>query len=123
MKTAIKIIAVLVVLLIVGGVGLVMFGLSQIDKIAKIAVEEGGTYALQVDTTVTEVDVNLTGGSATMTGLNIANPDGFDTSHFLALSDSSASVDLQSINTAEHAQRHRRNPRPGERPIELQQDP
>ena len=76
MKTAIKIIAVLVVLLIVGVVGLVMFGLSQIDKIAKIAVEEGGTYALQVDTTVTEVDVNLTGGSATMTGLNIANPDG-----------------------------------------------
>lgn len=99
MKTAIKIIAVLVVLLIVGIVGIVAFAFSQVDKIAKVAVEEGGTYALQVDTSVETVDVSLTEGTATLTGLNIANPEGFDTSHFFALADTNASVDIQSINT------------------------
>lgn len=99
MKTAIKIIAVLVVLLIVGVIGLVALGLSQIDKIAKEAIERGGTYAMQVDTTVETVDVNLTAGTATMNGLNIANPNGFDTGHFINLGDSSASVNIESINT------------------------
>ncbi len=99
MKTAIKIIAVLVVLLIVGVIGLVVLGLSQIDKIAKEAIERGGTYAMQVDTTVETVDVNLTAGTATMNGLNIANPNGFDTGHFINLGDSNASVNIESIST------------------------
>ncbi len=99
MKTAIKIIAVLVVLLIVGVVGVVFLGLSQIDRIAKEAIERGGTYAMQVDTTVETVDVNLTAGTATMNGLNIANPNGFDTDHFINLGDSSASVNIETINS------------------------
>jgi hypothetical protein len=99
MKTAIKIIAVLMVLLIVGVIGIVFLGLSQIDKIAKEAIERGGTYAMQVDTTVTSVDVNITGGTATMNGLNIANPNGFKTDHFLQLGDSSARVNLESIRS------------------------
>ena len=99
MKTAIKIIAVLVVLLIVGVIGIVFLGLSQIDKIAKEAIERGGTYAMQVDTTVTSVDVNITGGTATMNGLSIANPNGFKTDHFLQLGDSSARVNLESIRS------------------------
>jgi len=99
MKTAIKIIAVLVVLLIVGIVGVVFLGLSQIDRIAKEAIERGGTYAMQVDTTVETVDVNLTAGTATMNGLNIANPNGFDTDHFINLGDSSASVNIETINS------------------------
>tara|TARA_E500000318_G_scaffold17776_1_gene18085 strand:- start:28018 stop:28956 length:939 start_codon:yes stop_codon:yes gene_type:complete len=99
MKTAIKIIAVLVVLLIVGIVGVVFLGLSQIDKLAKEAIERGGTYAMQVETTVETVDVNLTAGTATMNGLNIANPNGFDTDHFINLGDSSASVNIETINS------------------------
>lgn len=99
MKTALKIIAVLAILLIVGVVGIVFLGLSQIDKIAKEAIERGGTYAMQVDTTVTSVDVSLTGGTATMSGLNIANPNGFKTDHFLQLGDSSARMNLESIRT------------------------
>lgn len=99
MKTALKIIAVLAILLIVGVVGIVFLGLSQIDKLAKHAIERGGTYAMQVDTTVTSVDVSLTGGTATMSGLNIANPNGFDTDHFLQLGESSARMNIESINS------------------------
>lgn len=99
MKTAIKIIAVLLILLIVGIVGLVFFVLGNVNEIAKEAIERGGTYAMQVDTTVSSVDVNLGAGTATMSGLNIANPNGFDTDHFLNLSDSSARVNLESVRT------------------------
>ena len=99
MKTAIKIIVVLILLIVISVVGLFMFAFAKIDSIAKEAVERGGTYAMQVETTVEKVDVDLTGGSATMSGLNIANPDGFDTDHFFALANTSASVDIQSINS------------------------
>lgn len=99
MKTAIKIIAVLAILLIVGVVGIVWFVLGNVDKIAKEAIERGGTYAMQVDTTVTSVDVSLTGGTATMSGLSIANPNGFKTDHFLQLGDSSARMNLESLRT------------------------
>ncbi|MAO23707.1 MAG: hypothetical protein CMJ35_03330 [Phycisphaerae bacterium] len=99
MKTAIKIIVAIVVLLILAIVGLVVLGFSQVDRIAKEAIERGGTYAMQVDTTVDVVDVNITGGTASMSGLNIANPAGFDTDHFMRLGDSNASVDLNTIGS------------------------
>lgn len=99
MKTALKVIAVLALLLIIGVIGIVVFAFGQIDKIAKEAIERGGTYAMQVETTVQTVDVNLTEGTATMNGLNIANPRGFKTDHFFRLSDTSASVNLESIRS------------------------
>lgn len=99
MKTAIKIIVAIVVLLILAVVGLLILGFSQIDRIAKEAIERGGTYAMQVDTTVELVDINITGGTASMSGLNIANPAGFDTEHFMLLAESNASVDLNTIRS------------------------
>ncbi len=97
MKKAIKIVLIMVVVLVALVIGLVVFGLSKIDAIAKEVVERGGTYALQVDTTVDAVDVNLTSGEATMSALRIDNPAGFKTDHFLTLSDTSASVDMGSL--------------------------
>lgn len=97
-----KILIALVVLIVVV-IGLVaavfLIGATQVDRIAKEAIERGGTYAMQVDTTVEGVDVQLMGGSATMTGLNVANPSGFATDHFMNLGSSSASVDLASLNS------------------------
>ena len=99
MKTLIKVAAVLIVLIVLLVVGVVVLGLSQIDKIAQAAIERGGTYAMQVDTTVDSVDINLTAGTAELGGLNIANPPGFDTGHFMQLGDAHASVDLQSVRS------------------------
>ncbi len=99
MKTAIKIIAVLALLLIIAVVGVVVLAFTQVDKIAKEAIERGGTYAMQVETTVDTVDVNITGGTASLNGLNIANPAGFDTSHFLRMGDANASMNIESIRS------------------------
>lgn len=99
MKKILKIVAVVALLLIVAVVGIVVIALGQVDKIAKMAIERGGTYAMQVDTTVDSVDVNITGGTASMVGLNIANPAGFDTSHFLRMADANASMNIETINS------------------------
>lgn len=99
MKTAIKVIVALVVLIVLAVVGLLVLGITQIDAIAKQAIERGGTYAMQVETTVDTVDVRIRGGTASMSGLNIANPAGFDTPHFLRMGESDASLDLGTINS------------------------
>ena len=99
MKTAIKIIAVLFVLIVALIIGLVILFLGVIDKGAKTAIEYGGTYAMGVETTVDTVDVAITKGTVEMGTLNIANPDGFDTSHFFQLANATASFDLESIST------------------------
>jgi hypothetical protein len=98
MKTAIKIIVVLFILVVIGIVGITFLALGQIDKIAKASIEYGGTYAMGVTTTVDEVDVAITKGTVEMAGLNIDNPDGFDTGHFFTLASSNASIDLESLN-------------------------
>lgn len=99
MKKILIALLVLVVLVIGLIVAAVAIGASQIDRISKEVIERGGTYAMQVDTTVEGVDIQLMGGNATMTGLNVANPAGFDTDHFMALGSSSASVDLNSVGS------------------------
>jgi hypothetical protein len=99
MKKVLIGLAVVLVLLVVLVVGGVIFGLSQIDKIVKTGIERGGTYATGVDTTVDLVDVSLTKGTFDMGGFKMANPAGFDTPHFLALSDTSVALNADQTST------------------------
>jgi len=79
MKKVLRILLVLVVLLVVA----VVVGLFYIDSIAKTAVEEGGTYAMRVKTTLDSISIKLFRGKLTMNGLKIANPEGFEKSDHL----------------------------------------
>lgn len=79
MKKAVKIVVGLLVVLILV---LVVVAL-MIDSIAKGAVERGGRYALGVDTHVDKLSLSLLGGSLTMDGLKIANPEGYKTTHLM----------------------------------------
>ena len=97
MKTALKIIAVVVPLLVIAVVALFIWGVSSVDALAKQAIERGGTYALGVETTVERVELGLTSGTADVTGLRVANPRGFETDHFMTLAAGSARVDYDTI--------------------------
>ncbi|MEX0876840.1 MAG: hypothetical protein WD114_05220 [Phycisphaerales bacterium] len=99
MKKPVKIILIVVAVLVLLVIGIVVLGIWQVDRLTKAAIERGGTYAMQVDTTVDTVDVKLRGGTATMSGLRIDNPQGFETDHFFTLADANASVNLKSIST------------------------
>jgi len=99
MKTIIKIIAILVVLIVIAFVALIAFGLSQADAFVKAAIEKGGTYATQTTTTVDEVNLGITDGSFSMSGLSIANPTGFTSEHFLFLQGTSVKLDTASLTS------------------------
>jgi hypothetical protein len=76
MLKKLAIVAVIVVLLFAAGV---FFIFSQIDSLTKRAIEEGGTYALEVPVTVESADLTLSDGSLDLVGLRVANPSGFGT--------------------------------------------
>jgi len=71
--------------------------LIWIDHVADVAVETGATYALGVETSLGAMDVGIVSGSIEMGDLKIANPEGFDTPHFLRLSSGRVAVTLGSL--------------------------
>jgi uncharacterized protein involved in outer membrane biogenesis len=75
-------VAFVLVLLLVGGV---IFAISRIDSLAKVAIEQGGTKATGATTTVGAVNIGLTSGEFAMTDLKIANPAGFQSPQFFSL--------------------------------------
>ncbi len=93
MKLLLKLIVALVLLagVIVGA------GFFYLDVIAKKAVEEGGTMALGVPTTLDSIHISLLGGEASLSGLTIANPAGFSNTVFMGLGDGGAAVSVSSL--------------------------
>lgn len=99
MKTIIKIVAILLILIVIAFVALLAFGSYYMNDLVKTAIEKGGTYATQTTTTVDDVNIGLKDSTFTMSGLNISNPSGFDTTHFLSLASTSVALDSGSIMT------------------------
>jgi uncharacterized protein involved in outer membrane biogenesis len=79
MKKALKIIGIIVGVLVV----LLLVAWLMIDRIAKAGIEKGGTYALGVNTTCDSVGLSLLKGELGVSGLTVANPEGFETPHFI----------------------------------------
>jgi hypothetical protein len=93
MKMLLKLVLVLVLLVVVG----VVIGAFYIDSMAKSAVEKGATGAMGVNTTLSSADVKVLSGQFALAGLNVANPEGFQTSHFMTLDDGDVSVSLGTL--------------------------
>lgn len=70
-----------------------------IDPVAKHAIEVAGTSALGVTTTLDEINIHVFRGEATLRGLNIANPPGYEAEHFLDLGHGSVAVSLKSLGS------------------------
>jgi len=86
---------VLAVLLVV--VLLVVLAVLWINQLAKAGIEFAGTSALGVATTVDRVAIGILSGSCQLSGLQVANPPGFKSSHFLRLKEGTIDVALGSI--------------------------
>jgi hypothetical protein len=91
MKRAL-IVLVAVVLLVAGAIAL------SIDRIAGSAIERGSRYALGVDTHVGFVRLAPLAGELRVHRLRVANPPGFDGSHFLAFDRFDLKTDLASLS-------------------------
>ena len=68
-----------------------------IDLIAKAAVEKGGTMAMGVPTSVKSMSIGVLGGQAKISELRVANPPGYETSHFFSLQRGQVNVTLGSL--------------------------
>lgn len=89
LRLALVLLALLVIVVIAAG--------FYLDSIARTAIEEGGTYALGVDTTLEKADVGLTSGRFAMNGLAVTNPDGFEEPRFFTLGDAEVELSLGSL--------------------------
>ncbi|NLX12469.1 MAG: hypothetical protein GXY44_02300 [Phycisphaerales bacterium] len=89
----IKALAGLLVVLLV----MVVVAIVWIDRLARIGIEKGSTYALGTDTTVKGVDIGILTGHSELSGLRIANPPGFEGEHFLQLDEGVLDLTLGSL--------------------------
>lgn len=94
MKKLVKL-AVLLVVLVIAAVAALFF---YIDSIARRGIEVASTAALGVNTTLNKADVGILSGTFDMGGLNVSNPGGFQSPHFLTLGDGGMAVSLGSLN-------------------------
>lgn len=81
MKTAVKITLGLVVLLVIAAA----IAFAFVDSIVENVVEQGGTRATGVETTLGGADVGIFSGDLALDDLVIANPPGFTPEPFLQL--------------------------------------
>ncbi|MFZ4429354.1 MAG: hypothetical protein ACOYPS_03260 [Phycisphaerales bacterium] len=87
--------AVVLAVLLAGGVILL---LSQVDRVAKVAIEQGGTFATGTQTTVNDVSIGLFSGKFGLSGLSIANPEGFKSPAFMSLGSGGVDLSLASLS-------------------------
>ena len=93
LKWILGVVIAIALLLIIG----VVILLNSVDSLAKSAIEKAGTYASGVTTTVDGVDIGLMSGEMTITGLEMANPEGYKGPFFLRLGEADAAVSLGSL--------------------------
>ncbi len=94
---ALKILIGLVVGLIVVAAIAVYFGLKNIDGIVKNVVEDVGSQSIGTNVTLSDVKIALQDGKAKLSGLSIANPQGFSNADAFSLGEIAVGVDLKSV--------------------------
>ncbi|HKK22229.1 MAG TPA: hypothetical protein VJ947_00975 [Pseudohaliea sp.] len=93
LKTALIIIAVLLVVVMLG----VAWLLKNLDGFVLDTIEDTGSRLTGTAVTLDGVELDLAAGSATLTGLIVANPPGYSTGHAFALDTVRVDLDPASV--------------------------
>ncbi len=92
-----KVIIGIVVVLLVAIAGAGVYLLQNLDGIVKDLIEEVGTDVTKTQVKVSGVSIKLTEGSATISGLTIANPPGFSAEPLFSLGSINVVIDTGSL--------------------------
>lgn len=92
-----KMILGIVLLLIIAIGGGIFYLFHNLDAIVKMAIEKYGSQAVQTAVRVDRVRIRLQEGSASISGLTVANPPGFSMPHAFSLGDISVGIDINSL--------------------------
>jgi uncharacterized protein involved in outer membrane biogenesis len=100
-KKVVKILVILLIaLIIITGAGIAIV-LGNMNTIARNAIVKVLSYVLQVEVNLEKVNVSLLGGSLTMEGFVIGNPEGFKTEEAFSMDKIEVSLDIKSFRTNE----------------------
>lgn len=69
----------------------------SVDRVVKTGIEESGSELLQTEVAVDKVSISIFGGSGTIEGLTIKNPESFSDESALFIQNASIKVDLGSL--------------------------
>lgn len=83
---------IILVLAIAAGI---FYVFSNLDAIVKAAIEEFGSDAVKTSVQVENVAISLTEGSASISGLSVANPDGFSLPQAFSLGEVAVDINLE----------------------------
>ena len=96
MKTRHKVISLLLVLFIGGGI--VVYNIvGSLDKIIKVAVETYGSEISQADVSLDKVVLDLENERITLQGFQLGNPEGYLTPYAMKFDQISIQLDIQSL--------------------------
>lgn len=98
MGKKIKFLGIGLILLVIAGSLVVTLA---IDTIVGSNIERIGSEMTETRVTVDDVSISLISGEGTITGLQLANPDGFNTENALVVNDLYIKLDLRSLLTNE----------------------
>lgn len=94
-----KKIVIIGVLVVVAAVAVwaIYYLATNLNSIVAKAIEQNGSEVMDTDVSVSRVDISLREGRGSITGLNIASPDGFNTDDAFSLGDITVDIDLGSV--------------------------
>ena len=90
-KSLIAIVAILVIAIAAA----VFYVFSNLDAIVKAAIEQHGSDAVKTSVQVDQVAIKLADGAAAITGLTVANPEGFSLPQAFSLGEIAIDIDLE----------------------------
>lgn len=90
-----KTLLVLMTVIVVAIAAAVYYLFSNLDAIVEAAIEKFGSEAVKTSVRVERVAISLGEGSATVSGLTIANPDGFSMPQAFALGEIAVDINLE----------------------------
>lgn len=90
------VVRIALIVLVLGALGVLALFLL-VTPLLKKGVESGGTYAMGVDTKLEGIDLGLFSAQLDMSGLHVANPEGFRAEHFFELGSGEVAVTLPSL--------------------------
>ena len=92
-----KIIPVAILIIVIAIAGSVYYLLTNLDALIEAAIEKYGSEATQTSVLVDSVKTDLTGGTASITGLTVGNPAGYDFTNAFSLGEIRVGIDFQSL--------------------------
>ncbi len=84
------------VLLLALVIGIVFY---SIDRLARVGIEKGATFALGVPTTLADFKLGIFAGTVGLNELHVTNPEGFTDDHFMQLNDGRLAVSLPTLRS------------------------